>query len=131
MNLLLDTHVWIWFSLADRRLGEKARAAIQTAAGTVALSPVSLWETALLVGKGRLEVDRPVRLWVEEALRRFPMVQIPLDKEIALLAAELEIHPDPADRFLAATALVDARRLMTADQRLLAAVAIPTVPARE
>ncbi len=57
MNLLLDTHVLLWWLADDPRLPQKAREWIAQEAQSVFVSVVSLWEISLKVGKGKLRVD--------------------------------------------------------------------------
>ena len=81
----------------------------------------------MLAQKGRIDLKTPVRAWVEEAFSNFPVHEPPLNREIALLSREVDLpHQDPADRFLAATALVYEFTMMTMDQRLLKAEWLPT-----
>ena len=54
----------------------------------------------------------------------------PCTREIVLAAENLDLHPDPADRFLAATAQVLDLTLVTADQRLLGLGTIRTMANR-
>lgn len=56
MNLLLDTHVWLWSQLEPERLSARASDAVTDPAGMLALSPVSVWETLLLAGRGRVDL---------------------------------------------------------------------------
>jgi PIN domain nuclease of toxin-antitoxin system len=120
--ILLDTHAAIWFMRNDAALGKKARAMAVAAVeeNQLAISAISFWEIALLITKGRL---RSLKDPAEQ--RRLMMsagiVELPLTGEIALLAVELQnLHSDPADRFIAATAVVHDATLMTADETLLA-----------
>jgi PIN domain nuclease of toxin-antitoxin system len=55
--LLLDTHVLLWFAAGDEQLGRKARDAIADPSNEVLISTVSLWEAAIKVRIGKLEVD--------------------------------------------------------------------------
>jgi len=91
------------------------------------LSPISIWELGILAKKGRVAIDRPYRDWVRDARARFPVEEAPLTHEIALVSGEVELpHPDPADRFLAATAIVHGLTLLTVDRRLTRAKAVST-----
>ena len=120
MRLLLDTHIWAWSLLEPERLGPKAMRALAEPENELWLSPISTWELALLIGRGRLEVDRPAVEWVEEALDRTPMREAGLNHAVALRSRTVSLsHEDPADRFLAATALVYELTLVTADRRLI------------
>jgi PIN domain nuclease of toxin-antitoxin system len=66
--ILLDTHVLLWLDSADPRLGAEARVAIDEAhrAGELAVSAISFWETAMLIEKGRLQLDLPVHAWRQD-----------------------------------------------------------------
>lgn len=90
------------------------------------LSPVSTWEALLLNAKGRIRLRGDLREWLAHATRNFR--EAPLTHEIVLVSRELSLpHPDPADRFLAATAAVLGLTLITADRRLLDLNAIATL----
>jgi PIN domain nuclease of toxin-antitoxin system len=118
---LLDTHVLIWLDSADPRLGVEAREAIEEAhqAGELAVSAISFWETAMLIEKGRLNLDLPVHAWRQDLLSA-GLREIAVDGGIGVTAATLEgFHGDPADRMITSTALLRGDRLLTADQKIL------------
>ncbi|HEY7242754.1 MAG TPA: type II toxin-antitoxin system VapC family toxin [Xanthobacteraceae bacterium] len=120
--ILLDTHVAIWILRNDAALGKKARDAAMAALAEAQLviSAISFWEIALLIAKGRLRsLDDPDE--TRRSMLRAGVRELPLTGQIAILAVQLEtLHGDPADRFIAATALAHAAALMTADETLLA-----------
>ncbi|MDP2794600.1 MAG: type II toxin-antitoxin system VapC family toxin [Sulfurisoma sp.] len=121
--VLLDTHVWVWLLSGSSRMGPKARKAIQRslAKEAVLVSAISPWEVAMLVSKGRLVLDRDVGEWIQAALA-LPGVRLePLSPEIAVASTRLPgvLHPDPADRIIAATARHLGAVLMTEDRQLL------------
>ena len=125
MNLLLDTHVWIWSQLEPARIGKTTARALSESANDLWLSPVSVWEALALMRKGRVQVDDPIA-WVEVAAAQ--LREAPLTQEIVRTALALPWeHSDPADRFLAATAKVLKLTLVTADQRLLGLGEIATL----
>lgn len=120
MRLLLDTHIWLWGLLEPERLQPVAAADLEDPANELWLSPVSVWETLLLAERGRLELDSPTADWIERQLHRVPMRDAPLTREVAFVSRSLDLgHQDPADRFIAATAVVYDLVLVTADDRLL------------
>ena len=120
MRLLLDTHIWLWGLLEPERLQPVAAAGLEDPANELWLSPVSVWETLLLAERGRLELDSPTADWIERQLHRVPMRDAPLTREVACVSRSLDLgHQDPADRFIAATAVVYDLVLVTADDRLL------------
>jgi PIN domain nuclease of toxin-antitoxin system len=121
MRFVLDTHIWIWGLLAPERLSAEVHAVLSEPDHEQALSVISIWETLVLIRKGRLQVTAPsAGQWVRDALARSPARVSPLTAEIAVASEELELdHGDPADRFIAATALVSGATLITADERLI------------
>lgn len=128
MNLLLDTHIWIWSKLEPARLGRRVRAELSESGNELWLSPVSVWEALTLMQKGRIRVDNPFA-WVETAAEQ--LREAPLTQEIVRVGMGLPLpHADSADRFLAATAKVLKLTLVTADQRLLGLGEIATLANR-
>ena len=128
MNLLLDTHIWIWSKLDPKRLGKRATEELSTASNELWLSPVSVWEALTLMQKGRIRVENPFA-WVARAGEQ--LREAPLTREIVSTGLALPLpHADPADRFLAATAKVLKLTLVTADQRLLGLAEIASLSNR-
>ena len=120
MNLLLDTHIWLWSHLAPDRLSRRVAQALLARDVELWLSPISVWEFLLLAEKGRVSVRGAPRDWVEAALTKVPMHDAQLNLEVSLQSRLVQTeHDDPADRFLAATAAVYDLTLVTSDQRLL------------
>ena len=118
--ILLDTQALLWMRLGNPRLGPRARLEIEQAweSGQVAISTISFWEIAMLKDKGRLRFPEDVALWRREQLDH-GLVEIPVDGGIAIRAGLLtDLHGDPADRLIVATAL-EGHRLVTADRRIL------------
>lgn len=121
-QLILDTHVVAWLVAGDARLNESAREAADEALrqGTLCVASISFWELAMLQKKGRLELGRTVGSMRSELLG-YGVVELSLDGGIGVAAAELRaLHPDPADRFIVASAIAAGATLVTADRRLLA-----------
>jgi PIN domain nuclease of toxin-antitoxin system len=121
--LLLDTHVLVRLTDGNQKLGVRAREAIRLAYSEdrAVVSAITPWEIALLISKGRLTLERNVLTWIHAALA-VPGVRLtPLEPEIAVASTQLpwEMHPDPADRILVATARHLGATLVTADQALL------------
>ena len=122
MNLLLDTHIWLWSHADPERLTKRVAAALADESNQLWLSPISIWEFLLLAERGRVRVKDGTAPsdWVEAALSRAPVHEAPLNREVAIRSRSVRLdHEDPADRFLAATADVYELTLVTADERLL------------
>jgi PIN domain nuclease of toxin-antitoxin system len=118
--LLLDTHIWRWSLSAPDKLGKRLRAALGRSGTELWLSPISVWELLVLAERGRIKLAPDPRQWVTEALHRTPAHEAPLNHQVAIRSREiLPTHEDPADRFLAATALVYDLTLATADETLI------------
>jgi len=122
--LLLDTHCWIWSQLGlVQRLSRTALQAIRNAEseGNLRVSVISVWELAMLEKRGRVGLPMNIRLWVEQALRKPGIAVAELTPEIVIESVNLpgEMHGDPADRMLVATARVLGATLLTKDAQLL------------
>lgn len=121
--LLLDTHIVLWLDGGDDRLRPSTRTLIDTCwrnGGTIFLSAVTVWEIALLVDTGRVDLDIPIEAWVRRFLERPGIAAAPLDHRAACRSYQLHQleHRDPADRLLIATAIELACPLITYDERI-------------
>jgi PIN domain nuclease of toxin-antitoxin system len=108
----------------DNRLGSRTKAEIARvgSAGDLLVSAITPWEIGVLVSKRRIDLHRDALVWVREALSMPGVSLISLDPEIAVASTRLpfEMHSDPADRILVATARHMGATLVTADKALLA-----------
>lgn len=116
--VVCDTHALIYWSLAPRKLGGAARKAIEQAreAGEVLCADISLWEIAMLVEKGRLELGVSVEEYLDKLLAALGLTVLPISPRIAALAQSGRfLQKDPADRLIGATALALDVPLVTRD----------------
>ncbi len=128
--ILVDTHVVVWLAFGQDQLSRKAKVAIDDArknAAGLAISDITLLELATLVSKGRIHLDISLESFLEEVEARF--VVLPMSGKVCARATELpEIYPkDPADRIIAATALVAGLALLSADRQIHRSKAVRTV----
>ena len=128
LKLLLDTHIWLWSLNEPRKLGPRVLRNLQDKANELWLSPISTYEALTLQLKGRIEIDGDVREWLSRATAGTR--EAPLTHEIAFVARQLNMHQDPSDRILVATAEVLDLTLVTADRRLLGVGTICTMANR-
>jgi PIN domain nuclease of toxin-antitoxin system len=120
MNLLLDTHIWIWNDLQPEKLSSQVVQELVSSQNVLWLSPVSVWELVLLVEKKRLQLKQQFHVWVNESVQNLGLREAAMSWEVAHeLRFTMLGYKDPADRFLAATAKAYDLTLVTADQRLL------------
>ena len=117
MNLLLDTHAFLWAIDDDPKLSQKAREAIVDGKNIVFVSAATAWEITIKKGIGKLKTPQADYL---EALRlhRFTILDITTEHALAVDGLP-EHHKDPFDRMLAAQAQVENLTLVTRDPRLM------------
>ncbi len=122
MAIFLDTHAWVWWVTADRRLSRKAARAIEEAArgGGVSLSMISIWEIAKKAEKQQLVFDRPAREWIDQALNVAGLALVELTPAILIDSCELPkpFHGDPADQIIVASTRQHGATLVTKDGNL-------------
>ena len=119
MKLLLDTHIWLWYLLGNSRLSLQVQSAIADSNNEIWLSPISIWEAAILAEKGRISLQPDTSTWVSLALKNLETREATLNNEIALLSRQIDLpHQDPADRFIVATAVFYQLTLATVDSNL-------------
>lgn len=121
--LLLDTHALLWMVEDHPRMAAETARRLNRAAreDRIAVSAITPWEIALLVSKKRIDLHRDPLEWVNAALALPGVHLVPLQPEIAVASTRLpfEMHSDPADRILVATARQLGATLVTADEALL------------
>jgi PIN domain nuclease of toxin-antitoxin system len=130
-RLLLDTHVWVWALLEPERLVPGIAEALEDESNELWLSPISAWELITLVEKGRVVLDRDPATWISDVSSAVPVRDAVLTRQVAIESRLVRLsHDDPADRFIAATAIVHDLVLVTADERLLEAPDLRTLANR-
>ena len=123
--LLLDTHIWIWYVEGDVQQftpGIERLVEATVRRGGILVSSISIWEIAQLEASRRIDLSVDVRAWVARSLA-FPGIRLKgLSPSIAIESTRLpgELHRDPADRILIATARLLGAALVTRDERILA-----------
>jgi PIN domain nuclease of toxin-antitoxin system len=128
MKLLLDTHIWIWYLSGNPRLSATLQIAISEDTNELWLSPISIWEALLLAEKGRIVLEPNPTQWVQNSLQAIETKEAPLSNDIAILSRQLDlVHQDPADRFIAATAVHYGLTLATVDKNLVKASCVETL----
>ena len=129
--IVLDTHVVIWDALTPNRLSAEAGQVIAQAnqRDGVIISDISLWEIAMLIEKGQVQVDVGCQAFINLLLQANKTIVRALSAQIATLAVQFpdEITKDPADRLIAATTIVENASLITADRNLRSSSLIPTL----
>jgi PIN domain nuclease of toxin-antitoxin system len=126
MNLLLDTHIWIWSVLDPKRLSARVARELTNPENQLWLSSISVWELLLLHRKRRVALDEEIGPWVSKTLDTLQLIEAPLTIDVALELSAVNLpHGDPADHFLVASAKVFGLTLVTADAVLIQEANIP------
>ncbi len=114
--IVLDSHIWFWWiNLEHERFPENWRRQIEQAT-RIGVSPVSCYELALAHQRGRLQLSCTSSDWFVEALQPAGIEILPITPAIAARAVALpNIHGDPFDRLIIATALEFGARLASID----------------
>ena len=121
MNLLIDTHILLWFLMGDRRLHGRALDAIQSPNNDVRVSVVSAWEIAIKESIGRLRLPGPCRRWLPDQVRAARFGWLRPEPDDALFVSELpHHHRDPFDRMLIAQSMANQYPIVTDDRRFRA-----------
>lgn len=115
MDLLLDTHIYLWHVTDDDLLSKKAKSLI-LAAESIHISAASLWEIAIKVKLGKLnaDVDKLIAKMEPSGLRELYVTF----RHAAQVAKLPLLHSDPFDRMLIAQAMSEPLYLLTADSQL-------------
>ncbi|MHB1506031.1 MAG: type II toxin-antitoxin system VapC family toxin [Sulfobacillus sp.] len=115
MRWLLDTHVYLWYLADSAQLSAKARRLI-AGGDEVFVSAASIWEAAIKVASGKLEVDLTAMV---EGIAVSGFIELPvLARHAAAVSTLPPHHRDPFDRLLVAQALQEPLRLLTCDPML-------------
>ncbi len=128
--ILVDTHVVAWLAFQPSQLSRKAQRAIDQAraeGGGLAVSDISLFELAVLVAKGRIQLDISLESFLREVEARFVVFPVNSRTCVRALALPANYPKDPADRIIAATALVEGMSLVTADRAIRGSQALHTI----
>ncbi len=132
MNLLLDTHIWIWSVGERRRLTSRVARELTNTENQVWLSPISVWEVQFLYRKRKIELEgMDVETWTKRALEIRPLNEATLTVDVVLEIPKLNLeHGDPGDHFLVATARVFGLTMVTSDERIIRSAEVPVLANR-
>lgn len=116
MTLLLDTQALLWWRQGNRKLGPRARAAIEKGADRAGVSVATAWEIAIKFRRGQLTLSHPPHIWMPDAVERAGFTVLDITMEHALAVANLpDHHADPFDRLLIAQAQLEGLTIVTSD----------------
>ncbi|WP_437825283.1 type II toxin-antitoxin system VapC family toxin [Sorangium sp. So ce1153] len=116
--IVLDTHTWLWWIQGTAtELPPKTKALIDQEPGPVGIASVSCLEVAWLAKKGRIVLPVSIEDFFTMAIDRAGLVLLPLTPLIAARSAALpDVHRDPIDRVIIATAIEHDAELVSKDE---------------
>lgn len=118
MRILVDTHVLLWALFEPDKIPADARGRLEAADYEILFSAASLWEIAIKMQIGRIDLPVPPEE-IATAAERMGFVELPVTASHAAGTRRLPMHHrDPFDRLLVAQALHEPARLLTADDKL-------------
>ena len=116
MNNLIDTHALIWFLNGDNDLSDKARKAIENSEAINFISIASLWEIAIKISLGKLELRTPFEK-ISEQIDNNGFQILPITFEDTLVLTSLPFHHrDPFDRIIISQSLNNNLTIISKDR---------------
>ena len=121
MNILLDTHIFLWFISGDSRLEIDLRDVIRDPDNVVYLSVVSLWEAIIKHQLGKLPLPEPPEIYLPKQRTLHQIISLAIDEDsVAQLAQLPPLHRDPFDRMLICQSLQNSLTIATVDSAIQA-----------
>jgi PIN domain nuclease of toxin-antitoxin system len=115
VNLLVDTHAFLWFMAGDMRLSRAARHAIEVSEDGWCVSAASVWEMSIKSSLGRLTLPAQASEYIADKVQKGLRV-LAIDWPIAAAVERLPFHHrDPFDRLIIAQAHADRLDVVTKD----------------
>jgi PIN domain nuclease of toxin-antitoxin system len=116
VNVLLDTHVLLWYYLDDPQLSATARSIIQDPANPIFTSAASHWEIAIKLSIGKYTLHVPFGTFIQEAVFDNGFRFLPVEPQHSAATIRLPFHHrDPFDRFIVAQAVVADMPIVSVD----------------
>jgi PIN domain nuclease of toxin-antitoxin system len=117
--ILLDTCALLWLVSDQTQLSEPSKRAIAANAGNLFLSSISAFEIAIKVRNGHLTLPISTEEWIEDAIQLHGIEEIPINSSVSTRSVLLpQLHKDPCDRFIIATAQIYHLNILTKDRMI-------------
>ncbi|RMD59631.1 type II toxin-antitoxin system VapC family toxin [Candidatus Parcubacteria bacterium] len=119
MNVLLDTHAFLWWIDDNPKLSPRARGVISDAGNALFLSAASGWEMAIKARLGKLKLPDDLEHFIADQLVTNAFSSLPIQLSHALHVYTLpDYHRDPFDRILVAQGQLENMPILTADPQI-------------
>jgi PIN domain nuclease of toxin-antitoxin system len=121
MNLLLDTHAFLWLVTGDDRLSETARKTFLNQENSLFFSAASYWEICIKMSIGKISLKTGWFKTIQNEMEINAIQWLPIEMTHCVKVAKLPFHHrDPFDRMLVAQAITEKMKLLSRDSRLSA-----------
>lgn len=111
-NILLDTHTLIWYLQGNEKSGEINKSVIENPENNKFLSLASIWEMALKINSGKLEISKPLQFFIPNEI---VLIDIKLEHIFQLQQIPFH-HKDPFDRLIISTSMIENLTIMSVDE---------------
>ncbi len=116
MNILLDTHVFLWWSLEPDKLPSKLIHKMSSPENSIFLSVASSWESQIKIGLGKLILSESLQTIIDREIQNNDWKILPIHLKHTYRLGKLPpIHRDPFDRILIAQAMSEGLTIATKD----------------
>ena len=118
MNILLDTHTFLWLHDNEEKLSLPAHNALASPENDLYLSIICVWEIQIKFQNKKLKISDRIDKIVDEQCRVNNLILLPVELTHAVNIINLPpVHKDPFDRMLISQAMVEDMTIVTADRR--------------
>lgn len=116
MNILLDTHVFLWLRSSPEKIPEKVLSAYYDLNNEIFLSVASIWEIQIKHQLGKLVLELPLDRLIDEQCVNNGLQLVPIETYHIFALGELPFHhKDPFDRLILVQAQLEKLKLASAD----------------
>ena len=117
MNLLLDTHAFLWFIGGDTKLSQPARELIEAEENAKLVSIASIWEMGIKISLGRLSLGQPFEQFIPKQIQLNGFGLLPLRiSHVAKIVSLPFHHRDPFDRLIVGQCMSEELSVVSADR---------------
>jgi len=121
MNVLLDTHAFLWLATGDDRLSETARKTFLNQKNSLFFSAASYWEICIKMSLGKISLKTGWFQTIQNEMKINAIQWLPIEMTHCAKVIKLPFHHrDPFDRMLVAQAITEKMQLLSRDSRLSA-----------
>ena len=119
MEIILDTHAFIWFVENDSKLDQSTKNLIEEKFSRVYISIASLWEMAIKMQLNKLIINKSIEEVIDDVDKNGFQI-LPILPEHIISLSKLEFyHRDPFDRIIIAQAKSENRTIISKDKEFL------------